>query len=255
MYAQFMPLMTRRGVDPQDFTLLAYGGAGATHAFLVAREVGITRVLVPPSPGTLCALGSLLADLRRDFVRTIYAPLAAGTTQLEDAFVSLKATATTWVRGEGVELARIDYVHAADLRYKGQSFELAVAVPAEVFAPGGEALLAARFHERHKDVYGHADPRTPVELINARLTVIGVPRRPTLRDAARPAREPRAPRTRSIFYEGRTLEATIHARAALGRGDLLEGPAIVDQYDTTTFIPPGFVVRVDEWENLIGEVP
>jgi N-methylhydantoinase A len=161
------------------------------------------------------------------------------------------------VRGEGVELARIDYVYAADLRYKGQSFELAVAAPAEVFAPGGEALLAARFHERHKDVYGHADPRTPVELINARLTVIGVPQRPALRagTGAPLAQESRVPRTRSIFYEGRTLEATIYARAALRCGNTLDGPAIVEQYDTTTFIPPGFAVRVDEWENLIGEAP
>ena len=131
MYAQFMPLMTRRGVDPQDFALLAYGGAGATHAFLIAREVGITRVLVPPSPGTLCALGSLLADLRRDFVRTIYAPLGTASAQLADLFAGLRAAATAWVTGEGVELSRIDYAYAADLRYKGQSFELTVAVPGD----------------------------------------------------------------------------------------------------------------------------
>ncbi|HYM70596.1 MAG TPA: hydantoinase/oxoprolinase family protein [bacterium] len=255
MYAQFMPLMTRRGVDPQDFALLAYGGAGATHAFLIAREVGITRVLVPPSPGTLCALGSLLADLRRDFVRTIYAPLGAASAQLADQFAGLKGAATAWVTGEGVALSRIDYAYATDLRYKGQSFELTVAVPDDVFGPNGGDALADRFHRLHEDVYGHADPATPVELINARLTVIGVPAKPALRGAAegRPPAAARARETRPIFFEGARVPAAVYARAALRPGDTLDGPAIVEQYDTTTFVPPGFVVRVDPWENLIGE--
>jgi N-methylhydantoinase A len=254
MYAEFLPLMAQHGVDHRAFALLAYGGAGPTHAFLLAREVGIRTVVVPPSPGTLCALGCLLADLRADFVRTVYAALDdRSTDQLASELGDLESQALAWLAEQGVNNTTRDVVRWADLRYHGQSFEVAVQLNQGGLA--GLSELPELFHARHQTVYGFNDPDAAIEVINLRVQAVGGVAKPE-RLTPRPSEgmPPGAARRRSVLLNGETLDTTVYAREALAPGMRLNGPAIVVQYDTTTFVPPDYRITVDEWLNLVGEL-
>ena len=254
MYAEFLPLIAQHGVDHRAFALLAYGGAGPTHAFLLAREVGIGTVVVPPSPGTLCALGCLLADLRADFVRTVYAPLdVQALDALTDQMRTLEHQAAAWLDQQhaGSDGVRHDVVRWADLRYRGQSFE--VAVQLERGGQAGLRELPDLFHARHAAVHGFSDQNGAIEVINLRVQALGEVRKPDRlmpRSDERPAR-PRA--SRPISLDGQRFDAAVYDRAALRPGARLDGPAVVVQYDTTVFVPPDFRASVDPQFNLIGE--
>lgn len=252
MYAQFTPLMARKGFDPRDFVLMAYGGAGPTHAFMLAREVSIDRVLVPLSPGTFCALGGLVTDIKNDFVKTVYLNTSETTVdQLEAEFQAIEAEARDWIRREVEEHIRYLLVRTADMRYLGQAFEINVQLPSRVTSL---EELAALFHDRYQEIYGQADPGTTIELVNIRCVVAGEVTKPALnwrRTAADGGGGP-SPR-RQIWYEQRAWEVDVYQRADLAEGRVIAGPAIVEQYDTTTFVPPGWTIHVDPHLNLVGE--
>ena len=254
MYAEFLPVMAQRGVDHRVFALLAYGGAGPTHAFLLAREVGIRTVIVPPSPGTLCALGCLLADLRADFVRTVYTVVdEGGVTELTRHLADLEEQAAAWLDREQVAPVARDLMRSADMRYRGQSFEVTVEFPEG--GTTGLRELPRLFGARHRAVYGFADDLAAVELINLRVQAVGrVPKPAELapRDTTR-GQGQRIPRRRSVLVDGVRREAAVYRREDLPEGSVLDGPAVVVQYDTTVFVPPGFRVSVDRWRNLIGQ--
>lgn len=255
MYAQFTPLMARKGVDPRDFTLLAYGGAGPTHAFLLAKEVGIGKVLIPPSPGTLCALGCIVADLRNDFVYTLYMSDHRLTNDvLEQVYSDLERRGRQWLHDESAKGIRLEssYVrYSADMRYEGQAFEIEVPIPAE--ERSDLAGNVRRFHEAYHNIFGVSDPQSPVTFVNLRATVVGVTTKitrlyPPAEDVGR-----RLAEARSVFIGGRAHKAAVVQRAGLAQGQWVTGPAIVEQYDTTTFVPPGYRVCADPLGNLVGE--
>ena len=255
MYAQFTPLMARKGVDPRDLTLLAYGGAGPTHAFLLAKEVGIGRVLVPPFPGTLCALGCIVADLRNDFVRTLYRSdreLAPAT--LEEAYSELEARGRRWLeeeRAQGIRLESAFVLYSADMRYDGQAFEIEVAVQSG--ERGDSAAIAARFHDVYRSIFGVNDPSAPVTYVNLRASVVGVTAKVARLHPSAGRLPARGEETRSVLLDGRAHDARVLPRAAVGADRWVAGPAIIEQYDTTTFVPPGCRVRADALGNLVGE--
>jgi N-methylhydantoinase A len=255
MYAQFTPLMARRGVDPRDFTLLAYGGAGPTHAFFLAREVGIGRVLVPPSPGTLCALGCIVADLRNDFVRTLYRSGGDVTDAvLEEAYGELEQRGRQWLQEEtsrGIALESSFVVYSADMRYEGQAFEVGVPVTAD--ERGNRAAIGRRFHEVYHSIFGASDPASPLTFVNLRASIVGVTPKVTRFQTRAGRAGARLGETRSVFVDGREAEAAVLPRAAVGRDGWLAGPLIIEQYDTTTFVPPGYRVQSDDAGNLVGE--
>lgn len=252
MYAELLPLMARHGVDANDFALLPYGGAGPTHVFLLAREVGIRKVIVPRTPGTLCALGALIADVRGDFIRTTFADAAT----LEDAevakqFRELEGEAHAWLDAQRIGGLERGIEWHADLRYHGQSFETPVDLE-----PGDEAGLIQRmigaFHRRYHTTYGYADEAAAVELINLRVSITGVTPKPVLA-RLEPAATPAVPRRRRRVRLGAdAFDAAVYDRERLRAGDRFRGPAIVEQYDSTTFIPRTFEVEVDMYGNLIG---
>jgi len=258
MYAALVPLMARKAVDLDRFALLPFGGAGPTHGFLLAREVGIRRVVVPPNPGVLCAIGSLVADVRRDFVHTVHTPLRRGQTgpllaSMREAFRGLAAEGAQWLARQGLEFERTHDVWSLDLRYLGQSFELTMPLTAEIVDDASGDALRARFHESYLQVYGFADEAADLEILNLRATAIGVTRKPTLAAPRAIASDASAVRERRIFLDGRAMTAQAVDRAALAPGASLAGPAIVEQYDTTVLVPPGFTVTLDPHGNLIGE--
>ncbi len=255
MYAQFTPLMARKGVDPRDFVLLAYGGAGPTHAFLFAREVGIRRVLIPPSPGTLCALGCIVADLRNDFVRTMY----KGNDQLTDAdlgkaFADLEGAGRNWLAAEsaqGIALESSYVLFSADMRYEGQAFEIEVSIPTDLRGDVGAAVRL--FHQQYHNLFGISDPHAAVTFINLRTTIVGVTQKINALPLPTASRHAALRETRAVFYDGRLQEAAVLHRSALQPGEDVPGPAIIEQYDTTTFVPAGFHIGIDAVGNLVGE--
>ena len=259
MYAALVPLMARKAVDLDQFALLPFGGAGPTHGFLLAREVGIRRVIVPPSPGVLCAIGSLVADVRRDFVRTIHQPLRRGgeaaiVRAIRDAFQALAEEGREWLAAQRLEFEATSTIRSADVRYLGQSFELTPTLTAEVVSDDSGDALRARFHASYRDVYGYADEAADLEVLNVRLTAIGVTRKPAV--AAPPARSAAAtaaPRERRVFLDGAPATVRVLDRAALAPGAAIAGPAIIEQYDTTVLVPAGFTVTAERNGNLIGE--
>ena len=252
LYAEVLPELARRGADIRDFSLLAYGGAGPTHAFMAARELPIQRVIIPTTPGTMCALGCLVADLRADFVSTVWQDCSdLSTEDLRNAFASLDAQAMRWLEDQAVEVERTYLVRSADMCYVGQSFDINVPLAEELTLSDA----VTRFHARHTAIYGHSDASAAVRLMTARAQVVGVTAKPQLGHIAIDGLSTSTPElpSREVREDGRTLLAQVFARPALRPGDKLHGPAIVEQYDTTTYVPDGFDVRVDPWLNLIGE--
>jgi N-methylhydantoinase A len=251
MYAQLAPAMALRGLDIRDFSLFAYGGAGPTHAFMLAAEVGIRKVIVPPYPGILCSLGSLIADVRGDFVQTLHIDCdELRDAQLAEAWNDLELEARSWLEDQRTKLpTEVIVVHSADMRYKGQSYDISVSSGIE-----SAELLATAFHERYEQVYGHHDASAPVELVNLRTTIIGRVPNPKLARARVGGKKPDPESRRVVFREGDGISASVYQRSDLTANTEFEGPAIIEQYDTTTYVPPGFGVTVDVYGNLIGRM-
>jgi N-methylhydantoinase A len=251
MYAEFTKILSRAAVDPRDFALVAFGGAGPVVGALVAREVGITTVFVPRSPGTLCALGAISADVVNDAVRTVHARVdAAPLAALSAQYDALRAELAEWLERHGAGAGAATFRPAADMRYVGQSYEIEVPIePAWLTTGGGPAIVAA-FHRAHERAFGHADREAPAEIVNLRVQLRAVrPRVPLAEIPERPAPAPRA--TRRIWLDGRPTEARVFDRDALGRGARLVGPAIVEQPDTTVLVPAAHVGEVDRFGNLV----
>jgi N-methylhydantoinase A len=254
MYAEFTKILSRAAVDPRDFTLVAFGGAGPVVGALVAREVGIPAVFVPRSPGTLCALGALSADIVNDAVRTVHIPIEAELREaaaLRRQYEELRGELAEWLTRFGAGAGSATFRYAADMRYVGQSYEIDVPVELGWMAPGGAAPLLAAFHHAHERAFGHADREAPAEIVNLRVQLRA--ERPRVPIAEMPATvsAPVARATRRIWLDGRPTEARVFDRAALGRGARLQGPAIVEQADTTVLVPGGHVGEVDRFGNLL----
>ena len=241
-----------RGHDPRDFTLLAFGGGGPLHACAVAGEIGVARVIVPASPGVFSAYGLLAADVRVSAVRSLVVPAdEVAWKRARELFDALADEADTALGEQGVAKSERSFVRELELRYVGQSTELAVTA-ARTLAEAVEA-----FHQRHEQRYGFAARRDTVELVAVRVTGIGTTPKPRLVAAAAPARrapEPRALRERRTVFDGTAfVETPVYGRAALRPGDAFDGPAVVEQYDATTYVAPAWRARVDGYDNLVLE--
>lgn len=236
-----------RGHDPRRFALLAFGGGGPLHACALAEEVGIPDVLIPRYPGILSALGMLLSDIQKEYSRTVMRPVDAGISDLEPVFSELEARAAADLRREGVAPEAASTERWADLRYRGQSYELTL--PAPRLDP---EELSAAFHAAHQARFGYASPGGACELVNLRLRATGTVEKPVL-----PFTEPRAPHgpepvDHVRIHAGDWLDVPVFDREALEPGAEVRGPALLTQADTTTWLPPGWYGRVDGWYNVLA---
>lgn len=254
MYLEISKLMSRHGVDPRDFSLLAFGGAGPMTACLLARDLGLARIIVPPTPGVLSAYGGLIADIRNDFIRTAFVDLDVdGLKTLDGYAAELEARALHWLTAEQGFKGEARLVWSADMRYLGQSYEIEVLIDRADIARGDVAPLAAAFHREHARVYEHADPDAPVQVINLRLVISGSAPKPTLAEIPKAAAPAKPAGTADVYLDGGRHDAPVYARRDLAPGHGFSGPAIVAQDDCTTVVPPGLTVQVDGWGNLIIE--
>jgi N-methylhydantoinase A len=252
-------ISVQRGHDPRDYTLMAFGGAGPLHAARLARELDIGRVLVPAHPGILCAIGLLLTDLRTDFALTRLLPAVEGSAaEVAEAFAMLAERAGRWFEREAIAPTGRRVVRTADMRYHGQNYELSVPVPDGAVTPEIMQVLTARFAEAHRHRYGFAADGDAVQLVTLRVEATGVVRKAELKaypDAGPDASGAIVSRRAMWLPEARDFVGTpIYDRGMLRPGNRFAGPAIVEQMDATTLVPPGMTARVDPWLNLILEV-
>ena len=209
---------------------------------------------MPPTPGVLSAYGGLIADIRNDFIRTAFVDLDAGGLAALDAHArELEARALGWLRDEQGFGGEARLVWSADMRYRGQSYEIETVIDRGDIAAARAAPLAAAFHAAHERVYDHADTQAPIQAVNLRLVVSGRAPKPELTE--RPLEPgPAVPRGEALVHlDGAERRAALHDRAALSPGQHFAGPAIVAQDDCTSIVTPGFAARVDGWGNLVIE--
>ena len=252
----------KRGVDLSAFTLLPFGGAGAVHAAAVAQELGMRRILVPPRPGAFSALGLLCTDVVHDYIRSELKPLAeVGFDHAEDIFRQLEAKARGELTAEGMDAGAANFLRELDLRYTGQGYELRTSLDGLFTERLSAASLAAardRFDERHARIHGHAAKERPVEVVSYRLRVrVDVPKYQPRREAMRSPRSAAGVAVkgrRKVHFGGKAaVDAAIYERDRLDIAVMIEGPAVVEQFDATTAIPPGWTGRVDGYRDLILE--
>ena len=255
IYAELLPQLARRGVDTTDFSLIAYGAAGPTQVFMLARDLNLKRIIIPPSPGILCALGCLVADVRADFVHSIWKETAELSDQtLQDIFIDLDSQARIWLDTQQVELEQVYVLRSADMCYVGQSYEVNVPFPEADPTTLSSTQVSDWFHSKYANVYGYTDEQSPTRLLEARLQIVGVTPKPDVNLIAAQHSEPIGQsQTRRVFENGQHFEATVWQRGQLEPGKNYLGPVIIEQYDTTVYVPQGFHVHVDKFANLIGE--
>ena len=233
-----------RGYDPRDFALVAFGGAGPMHVCALAEELQINRVILPRNPGMFSALGLLTADLFHDYSN----PVLSGTRDVdpesvEELFQAMEEQGKATLDLEGVTVEMQTFLRTLDMRYKGQGFELNVETSGRFTVESVKEALTG-FHSKHMEVYGYMDEGEPVEIVNAKLRAIGLLETPRLVESGSNGRsEPRE--TRKVFFEslGDWADTGVYDRRGLGKE--IEGPAIVEQYDSTTVVYPGWTLRQD----------
>jgi N-methylhydantoinase A len=247
MAAEASNVLARRGVDAPRFRMVAFGGAGPLAAALLAEEIGIDAILIPPFPGALSALGAARADLEGDLVEPVYERLGAlDGAALARIVAQLHTRATEWIAEQTKALAvtgtRIEL--AADMRYDGQGYDVTVPLNAEWLTGGDFGRIRDAFHAAHRATYGHANETAEIWLKELRAHITGATPKPRIVPLRSEAAMAGAEATRVVRLFGREVSANVHERAALGVNQRIVGPAIVNQMDTTTWIPGGWQASV-----------
>ncbi|CAM5602171.1 N-methylhydantoinase A [Aquamicrobium terrae] len=245
MAAETSGVLAQRGVDAPEFSLVAYGGAGPLIGALLAEAVYIDRMILPQTPGVLSALGAVSADLEIDLIRPVYSRLSAiEGRDLQAILEDMETEAEACFREESQELPIVgrEIIYAADMRYEGQGFDVNVALDARWLADGDLVSIANAFHEAHRRTYGYAKERNPIWLKEVRAHVVGTTPKPVGAEMA-PGTGAKPFGTREVRIGGVACEASLYHRSELGAGDTFEGPAVVEQQDTTVLVPAGWVTR------------
>ncbi len=252
-------ISVERGHDPRDCTLMPFGGAGPLHANAVAKALGVSEVIVPLSPGILCAQGLVVADLKEDFVRSHRAPLSRESLNaLQGILDDLVKDAQGWFEHEQIAPAQRRIQLSLDMRYIGQNFELRVPVDIDESnpkLPDAEQLHSA-FFRAHEANYGFYNPDDPVEAVNLRMTARGeLPSLPVPPVPEGASSSPEPVERRPVWFESEEpVETPVYRRTDLAPGCRIEGPAVIDQFDATSLVYPGDVARVDDSLSLILEL-
>jgi N-methylhydantoinase A len=250
----------KKGVDPRDTAMIAFGGAGPLHAVAIAREISIPKVIVPKVPGTFSALGMLMASWRQDFVRTLYGLLGAlDARQVEAVFAELAEAGEAQVARDGLARQAVEFNYLADLRYVGQEHTIPIPVREPSLLSGDFSELRTLFDAEHDQRYGQAAPDERLEIVNVRLVVTAA-RQDKLAERwlSEPwqLEAPVADEWRDVIFAdaAKPVRTRIVWRPSLAAGARIEGPAVIEEPNATTLIHPGDVVTVSEAGHLIIDV-
>ena len=248
---------TERGLDPRDFTLIAYGGGGPLHAVAVARELALGQVIIPSSPAHFSAFGMLLADMRRDYVQTHFQLLAdISMEQLEERYRQLEQEGLRELQAVGIPTDQVVFERAADMRYVGQEHAVAVTTPATVDNEDARQAIKSAFDQAHEVRFSHSAPEQPAQLVSLRVSVLGHMSKPPLPRIPQGSAGPSAQACRGsrLVMENEAehpVDSAIFDRLQLLAGNIIEGPAIIEEPASSTFLGTGDRATVNEYGHLV----
>jgi N-methylhydantoinase A len=242
-------LSISRGYDPRDFALVAFGGAGALHGAAVARELSIPTVIVPPNPGVTSALGCLLVDVQHDFSESFMTDASTVAPQdMEEAFRRMEVQATERLEHEGVAVADMALQRTVEMMYQGQWRSLSISAPAAITSIG--ALIEA-FHREHEREFNYRRDEAPVSIFRLAIKAIGIVPKADLPKHVVRDYAPDPIGRRKVWFDGTAHDAAVYQRETLEAGARFTGPAIVEQFDSTTVVPPHMRASVDAFRNIV----
>jgi N-methylhydantoinase A len=242
-------ITVKQGIDPRDYSLVAFGGAGPMHAVWLAKELEIGEVIVPWSPGTFSAWGMLQTDIRHDVVRSFFRPLGAldSGAPVADVYAQLQVEGGELLADEAIGEEEQYFARSADMRYVGQEYTVTVTVGSEIDL----TAIDASFHDQHRTRYGHSTPGAPVEFVNLRLAAFG-----RIGGGAAPFSPPDRGESavvgrRRVVFDGEEQATDVVRRDLLQPDDRHDGPVVIEEEGSTTVVPPGYAVDVDNHGNLL----
>ena len=249
-------ITVERGYDPREFTLVPFGGVGPTIAGMIAAELGIGRILIPRDPGTFSAHGMLVTDVHQERSLTRITPVDGTMPAEVDAiFAEMETAALEDLMREQFPRERLLAHRHAGMRYRGQSYEVAVPVP-RLRGPQDMADLITRFHDAHQRRYGHMAQAEAVEIVNFQVTAVALIAKPALKTFERTDAPAKPHETRQAYFSaGDARAAPVFRRSTLQPGMRIEGPAILEEKTSTTVLYPGQRADVDEYLNVEVELP
>jgi len=246
----------QRGYDPRDLVMVAFGGAGPLHANRLCAEMQIPLLIIPPSPGTASAFGLLVTDLKHEFSQgRLMDEDHQDIAEINRLFAQMEAQGKEVLTRERMEDRNVSFFRQIEMRYAGQSYELAIDCPDGQLTRADLAEVRKQFDTAHDRAYGHGYANEPTEMVNLRLTAIGAIRKPRLREVAAMQDKVEAARkaVRPVYFEELKgfVQTPVYDRGLLRAGHRFEGPAIVEEMDSSTLIEPGYEVEVNPYGNLL----
>jgi N-methylhydantoinase A len=243
----------QRGIDPREFALLSFGGAGPAQSAHVMDLLGMKACIVPPNPGNLSAFGLLAVDWRTDHIVTkVMHEDAIDLADVAARYAALEGEATATLRRDGIEASRIRLVREADIRYAGQSMEVRVTAPGGLVDRAFLSGLIGAFNAAHLKTFGYNYAgRQKIELVNLCVSGFGVIERPGMPRLAERAGEPAPKSSRAVYFGARFVDTPVYDRTLLPSGGRVDGPAVVEEFGSTTVVFPGQYVEVDPHGILV----
>jgi N-methylhydantoinase A/oxoprolinase/acetone carboxylase beta subunit len=240
-----------RGFDPRDFALISFGGAGGLHAAEIAANLKIGKIIVPKNAGVLSALGLLMADSIKDYSKSFLKTVdGLKREELEKHFIELEEKSMMEMKEEGFREPDITIFRFLDLRYLGQSYEITIPFRS---TPQDDFVFVSDFHKAHQKIYSYLHPQRVIEVVNIRIKAVGVTKKMRFKKySLKTSQSEKAlMRTQSVYSNRKKYQAHVFNRALLNPGDRISGPALVVDFESTTFLPPSYTLNVDEYLNLI----
>lgn len=247
---------TERGLDAGDFTMVGYGGAGPLHASLVARELRMPTLIIPPSPGHFSAYGMLMADLRRDFVKTWFRPLASlDMDEMDRIYATMEDEGRASLEGQVPAGSGLACRRGADMRYVGQEHSVTVDLPLSLFSARDRAGIKRHFDAIHALRYGFSNADAPAEVVSLHTSVIGTLSKPESRRLPGTQRAPQQ-EVRPVYFSeaGGFVDTPVVQRSSLQAGDRMDGPVLVEEHASTTVVLPGDRLEVSPWGDLVIQI-
>ena len=245
---------TTRGRDPSNYAMVAFGGAGGLFATEVAEFLEITTIITPPDPGNLCALGLHVSDVKRDYIQTIVRSQSNyDQEEIIKIWTKLRDQGIKDIIEEGILRKNINIEYVADIRYFGEGHEVQVNIPQGLAIDKAINFMWQQFHQEHDKSFGfHYEGKQDVELVNLRVRAVGIQNRPKIKTVKRQQKDTKPKFSRDVFWKDfGWISSSVFDRNDLAIGQIIKGPAIVEEYGSTTVVPRNWNCIVDEYKNII----